>query len=364
MYESVLFLNSDPSNAVKYTFKYIISWLNLDLGIETCFFNGMSAVSKTWLQFVFPFYLWFLVALIIYLCRVSSHVSRLIGSHAVPVLATMLLLSYMKLVRTIVAVFYLTSLTYSSCGNQQSATVWFVDAIVKYISWQHLLLLVSAIFIFIFLLIPYIVFLLTAPLIERYLSRYKAFRKWFKLKPLFDAYNGPYKDSYRFWTAILLLARLVLLLTVSFSTENTTPLTVLMSTVAILYTLSLTFGGVYRMSYLNFLEGWFYLHILVIAIVAATNGNQRITEIILMVSLILVYLTVIGVFIWHVVLKVKGSQWWKRKKATKMKRTVTPSCFTQLMDSDDVIVSRSTVSSLEIELEREPLIFDGESENY
>ena len=31
-----------------------ITWLNLDFGIETCFYEGMDAYSKTWLQFVFP----------------------------------------------------------------------------------------------------------------------------------------------------------------------------------------------------------------------------------------------------------------------------------------------------------------------
>ena len=35
-----------------------IAWLNLDLGVETCLFQGLTAYSKTWLQFVFPFYIW------------------------------------------------------------------------------------------------------------------------------------------------------------------------------------------------------------------------------------------------------------------------------------------------------------------
>ena len=34
-----------------------IAWLNLDFGIETCFYNGMDAYSKTWLQFVPSIYL-------------------------------------------------------------------------------------------------------------------------------------------------------------------------------------------------------------------------------------------------------------------------------------------------------------------
>ena len=35
-----------------------ISWINLDLGIEVCFYSGMNVYQKTWLQFVFPFYIW------------------------------------------------------------------------------------------------------------------------------------------------------------------------------------------------------------------------------------------------------------------------------------------------------------------
>ena len=42
-----------------------IAWLNLDLGIETCFYDGMTTYAYTWLQFVFPFYVWFLIGLII-----------------------------------------------------------------------------------------------------------------------------------------------------------------------------------------------------------------------------------------------------------------------------------------------------------
>ena len=38
-----------------------IAWLNLDLGIESCFYDGMTAYAYIWLQFLFPFYVWFLI---------------------------------------------------------------------------------------------------------------------------------------------------------------------------------------------------------------------------------------------------------------------------------------------------------------
>ena len=38
------------------TLSTFISWINLDLGIETCFYNGMDMYAKAWLQFLFPIY--------------------------------------------------------------------------------------------------------------------------------------------------------------------------------------------------------------------------------------------------------------------------------------------------------------------
>ena len=48
------------------------AWLNLDLGIETCFFHGLDGYWKTWLQFVFPFYIWAIILLIIYILPLSN----------------------------------------------------------------------------------------------------------------------------------------------------------------------------------------------------------------------------------------------------------------------------------------------------
>ena len=74
-----------------------IAWLNLDLGIETCFFHGLDGYWKTWLQFVFPFYIWATILLIIYVSHCSQAVARIFGNNSVPVLATLILLSYAKL---------------------------------------------------------------------------------------------------------------------------------------------------------------------------------------------------------------------------------------------------------------------------
>ena len=90
-----------------------IAWLNLDLGIETCLFHGMDAYIRTWLQFVFPLYIWLLVGLITLASRYSMTVARIIGpTNPISVLATLFLLSYTKLLRTTIATLAFTTLEY------------------------------------------------------------------------------------------------------------------------------------------------------------------------------------------------------------------------------------------------------------
>ena len=73
-----------------------IAWLNLDLGIQTCFYNGMDAYAKTWLELVFPVYIWMIVGFLVYISSHSVVVTKLLGSRPVSVLATLFLLSYAK----------------------------------------------------------------------------------------------------------------------------------------------------------------------------------------------------------------------------------------------------------------------------
>ena len=88
-----------------------ISWFNLDLGIETCFYDGLTAYARTWLQFIFPIYIWFIAGAIIFLANHSNtkRVAAISGNNGVPVLATLFLLSYAKLFNTIISVISYTS---------------------------------------------------------------------------------------------------------------------------------------------------------------------------------------------------------------------------------------------------------------
>ena len=75
VYKDVFFPTSSGTVANVLNFLSVfIAWLNLDLGIETCFYNGMNSYSKVWLQFSFLLYMVAVVAAIIVVSRLSSGV--------------------------------------------------------------------------------------------------------------------------------------------------------------------------------------------------------------------------------------------------------------------------------------------------
>ena len=298
-YANIIQVNSSIFNLRKAVpvLPQFIAWLNLDLGIETCFYNGMTAYYKVWLQFAFPLYIWFIIATIIILCRYSKWLSNKIGGNVVQVLATLILLSFTKIFRTIVLALKVTTL--SCVYNDSSVLVWSADGSVYYLKWPHILLFLFAL-VFLLLALPYAIVLLFELPIERYLTKIGCFRRnWLKVKPLVDAYNGPYKDSCRFWTGLLILVRMVF----TAASVNTGSNTVLIFTTTVVLVLIGTigaFGGIYQKKHLDVLECWSLINLGVIPCSAASNAMNE--NIVGRVSEGLMLITFTGIITYHVFL--------------------------------------------------------------
>ena len=180
-----------------YTF---ISLANLDLGIQTCFYNGMDDYAKMWLQLAFPFYLIFIATLIIITSRYSTTIQRLTARRALPVLATLFLLSYTKILRIVSTVLFSYS-TITHLPSKHTTLVWSVDANVPLLGVRFIILFIVCFILFSILLTFNIILLFT-----RTLSRFRFINKF---KPFLDAYQGPYKNKYYYWTGLQLLIRAV-----------------------------------------------------------------------------------------------------------------------------------------------------------
>ena len=67
-YRGIVFPQPTETNVVQSFLKVFVAWINLDFGIQTCFFDGLTAFWKTWLQFVFPIYTAGLFIIFLLLC--------------------------------------------------------------------------------------------------------------------------------------------------------------------------------------------------------------------------------------------------------------------------------------------------------
>ena len=342
-----------------------ISWLNLDLGIETCFFSGMNSYIKTWLQFLFPLYIWVMVATIILTSRYSTNIARLTGSNAVPVLATLFLLSYAKLLRTVIAA---TSFTSLSVENGTIQNVWLLDGNLVFLRDHHIaLFLVGMLAVFGYIL-PFTSLLVLGPFLQAH-SGYKLLRWISKLKPFLDAYHGPYKDKFRYWTGLMLVVRLVLFATFAGNALGDPRInlfaTIMMTFLIMIYCWNI--GNVYKNRILNILESFLILNLGTFAtasmfLKASQTSSQIKQEILTCVMVGSVFILSCIILLYHLLQQIRGKglpHWVLRQfRKTRVEIEHQRSCSDEA-SPEPPSPQPPTVTTVELSQLREPLLSEG-----
>lgn len=276
-----------------YTF---IAWLNLDFGIDACLYDGMDSYVKIWLQFIYPFYLWVIVLMIVWISKRFHWLD--LGAEgrekAMNVLATLMLLSYTKLQQTVITIMSYAKLEYP---DNEARYVWLYDANVEFFKGKHLFLGIAGIVVFIFLIIPYTVLVLLQQLLINYSDRSRLL--WW-IAPVFNSYAGPYRENYGFWTGILVVVRTIVIL-ILFTVDQIDISLLAILIVSLVLLMTVTNGLLYRRRYLNILESFFYLQVGFFAagIAYARNNSGSIAAVAdISTGLVLIaFLIVIG---WHI----------------------------------------------------------------
>ena len=206
---SAIFFPRERGGVLVSFFSTFIAWLNLDFGIQVCFFDGLSAFGRAWLQFLFPAYIWILIGTMTLGSRYSMRMARVTGNNAVPVLATLFLLSYAKLLRTVIDAASFTTITGAGGGV---TALWLVDGNLLFLNVPHIFLFLMSLIAAFAYIIPFTVLVLLAPCLQAR-SNHRLLHWTNRIKPLLDAYQGPYKDRFRFWTGLMLVIRAILFIT-------------------------------------------------------------------------------------------------------------------------------------------------------
>ena len=218
-----------PSSEVSFP-TVIVAWLNLDIGIDVCFFDGLDMYLKTWLRLAFPVYLVCLGVVVMIASSYSRKFARLVKTRdPIATLATLILLAYTKLLSTSITALSFTALVFPD-GSKD--TVWWPDANVKYFQGKHIpLALTALVIILIGLLYTAIIFLwqwiVRIPRLNWLTSTCT------KLDEFVTSYHVPFNSEYRYWTGLLLLVRFVLYITASL-TVSTKPQAIPLSIVILI----------------------------------------------------------------------------------------------------------------------------------
>ena len=290
--------------------RVFISFTNLDLGIETCFYDGMDSYAKMWLQLFFPSYLIIIAVSIIIASRYSSRILRLTHSRSLPVLATLFLLSYTGVLRVVLTVLFSYSIiTEYPSGDKE--IVWSIDASVPLFGLRFTILFITCLVLFL-ILIPFNITLL----FRRYLAQFRIVNYF---KPLLDAFHGSYKDRYYYWIAVHIILRSIFFSLYGFQVRLR-----LFSTAIVLVLFSLSYGYLQpnKNKLVNIQELFLLANLVIMYISSILNSESIFLVVInLMMSFAFVQFCLIVLchfltytFHCNVAIKENLAKFWNRKK--------------------------------------------------
>ena len=195
---------------------FLLSVLSLQFSAGVCFYDGMDEFWKALLQFAFPFYLFTLLIVIIIITHKCGYrmfrKAHFIARRAVPVLATIMLLTYTSLVSAAIAPLRYTSLY--DVDTAQGKVVWLYQPSLPFFRGKHIVLGIMSIAMTLLYLIPFTFTMLFGDLMRRYFHKL-----WFS--HFMDVLHGAFRWPLGFWTGLRLLIR-VILVVIGISTNPNT----------------------------------------------------------------------------------------------------------------------------------------------
>ena len=290
-FNTALFFPPEKFNILR----VFIAWLNLDFGIETCFFDGMDNYSAAWLQFAFPIYVWLLAGGLIVVSHFHARIAKMLGSNQISVLATLFLLSFKKILSATIQPLGATFPTYP---DHVEDYVWKYDGSTHYFRGKHIPLAVFALTVLFLVIIPYVFFLFLEPWVQKY--RVCGWVNRPRVKSFFDVHYAPYNKKHRYWTGLLLILRGIIF----FLFTELDNLGYFIVTVVCLGLTAILNTGIYKKWYIDLLETSFVVNLGALAAATSYVGNQTAQTVIVSISVGIVAIEFIGIIVYHILLRV------------------------------------------------------------
>ena len=241
LYVNILGLMSDfMEEYANHGIRFPLDLISFHAGFPSCFYEGMDEFAKSLLMFAFPVYLiiiWLVIIIAAAKCNLKIFQVPFIANRSVPVLGTIMLLTYTGLASAVITslrfikIFEVTS---NSSHNVSFSLRWFYQPELEYFSGKHLILAIIALIVCVFYLIPFTLFMILGDWLRRFIHKL-----WYS--HFMDVLHGAYKWPLGFWFGVRLLVRLFIMLcsVLVYSTEYYTEESYAFTIAAIVTTLRL-----------------------------------------------------------------------------------------------------------------------------
>ena len=297
---TIFFPSSEPSFPTVF-----VAWLDLAIGLDVCFIDGLDTYTKTWLQLAFPVYIISLVVIVIMASEWSPTFARLIGKkNPIATLATLILLSYAKLLTVTITALSFAVLHYPD-GSQE--IVWLPDGSVKYFQGKHIALVLVALMIIIIGLVYTAVLFLWQWLVRAPKWKVLKWTRSTRLNVFIATYHAPYHSKYRCWTGLLLLVRVVLYTTEAVTVSSNPQITLLVTIMLIGGLFLLRGSKVHRELVVEIVDRVVHFNLLALAAFTLYDfkNNSRKQTAVVYTSTVITFFLLVGVILYHVALLIK-----------------------------------------------------------
>ena len=279
------------------TMRVFVSLLNLNIGFPLCFYNGMTMTVKTGLQFAFPIYLWLLIIGFIQLSRCSMRVANRTAASSIQVLATLIHMSFAKLLITVFDIFSYASIDTSL---NSTVTVWYIDGNVVYFGdVGHIVLFCIATVTVSLITIPYI-------MVVTFGAQCLRWRLVNKFRPFIEAFHGPYKIGKGYWFGVRVASVVYVYIIFAVLRGHSTDMTILLQLVGLTVLTSIqTWIRPFKSTLVTVMDG-ICLMTTMVQLAVSLAYNIAIVLSMLQVPLMMVFIGIVSSSCWR--------KWKDRKK--------------------------------------------------
>jgi hypothetical protein len=292
----------------------LVSFPSLSLGIETCFYNGMTILHRVLWQLSFPIYLFILMAVFTLLSGTKrwmkcmswlSNRQQSPGSSTIKSFATLLIVCYISVLG---ACTELIAFNRVYTIDDTFFLQWRSQPTIDYFGREHSFPGVIAFLILVLYIIPLPLFLLFPSILYR--NRYTN-----RFKPIFDTFWDPYKPQYRYFLGF----RLIFLILPFFLAVTVRPPLSLFITnfFLILYLLVHCLQQPYQEKWRNYIDAAFVCNLVLILsgsiyFWSEYNNSEReerrdnitlASRIYTNIFIILGFVLIVGIIVYHIMLK-------------------------------------------------------------